>query len=328
VLRRSALALALLLLTAGGASADDSTGATFLSPADDTTYPGPSATIPLDFHADCTSDGTKYVVAAAYDDQDKSVASTGTVFKLDGKLTLTLTIDNDSWVEQFTIKLFLNCGKEYGQKDELTVTLMDGKLQARRAQQYWEGIVATIKQAMKGLGCKHTAGKREVQWACAADGLALAAADNAAQSYGEIADDPPDNRFRSVAKPKPIPVPHFTGPGAAAVNRFDQALARAGAYLGALVTSIDRTAAARKAGDQTALRAQRAAAAGFARNAAKTLRSLPALARSALAAGKRAPSGTAAGTIALHGSLTPYASASFTSVARASAAVLDAIAGS
>jgi hypothetical protein len=181
---------------------------------------------------------------------------------------------------------------------------------------------------MRGLGCKHTAGKREVVYACAADGIGLAAAEAAAQSYSEIADDPPDAGYRAVATPKPAPVPRFTGPGAAAVNRFDQALARASAYLDALVTSIDRATAARKAGDAGALRAQRDAAARYARDAAKTLRTLPALARSALAAGKRAPSGAAAGAIALHGSLASYASASFTSVVRASAAVLDAIAGS
>ena len=319
--------LGALLLAAGSAAADDSTGATFLSPADGTTYSGPTATVRFDFHADCTSDGTKYVEATAYDDQDRQVASTGTVFKLDGPLTLTLTLDNDSWVEQFTIDLFLNCGREYSKQDEITVTLMDGKLEARRAQQYWQSIDADFKQAMAGLGCRHTAGNREVRFACAADAVALAAAETTAQSYGEIADDPPDRRFRSVAKPKPVPVPHFTGPGATAVNRFDQVLAHAAGYLGALVTSIERTTAARKAGDAGAERTQRGAAARFARSAAKTMRALPALARAALAAGKRS-SGGAARQIALHGPLSRFAAASFTAALRASTVVLDAIAGS
>ncbi len=121
-------------------------------------------------------------------------------------------------------------------------------------------------------------------------------------------------------------MPRLTGPAAGAVNRFDHALAQADAYLRALVTSINRTSAARTAGATAAMRMQQAAASRYAGSAAKTLRSLPALARGALAAGKRAH-GSAAEQVALRGPLSRFASASFTRVLNASTAVLDAIGG-
>ncbi len=324
MLRSVAVALVLALVTVAAATADVQPGLTVFSPADGVTYGGPSATVPLDYHADCTSDGTKYVVASAFNDAAKQVQSTGTLFKLDGPVSMTLTIDNDSFLEVFTIKFFLNCGKDYLPTGERTVMLMDGKLQARRAQQDWQEDVGGIEERMKGLGCAQPS--PETKYACGAYAFTLIVADRQVSYYRQIADDPPDPHFRAVAAPKALRTPHFTGAGAAAVNRLDIVLATAEANLGALVTSIDRAGAARKAGVAAAFRMQRAAAIRFARRAAAALRSLPALARTALDTGRRGGAAPAR-QVALHGPLSALTSATFNATIEDSGTVLDAIAG-
>lgn len=85
--------------------------------------------------------------------------------------------------------------------------------------------------------------------------------------------DPPDKRFRTVARPEPVPKVKLPGMGAAGkrVLALHAHLARATAYANALATAVNRAATARKAKDRGSVGKQSRAILSFARGVVREL---------------------------------------------------------
>ena len=101
-----------------------------------------------------------------------------------------------------------------------------------------------------------------------------------------IADDPPDPKYKKLFRPRfphvaPVPREGLSPAAARALDRLIANRLRAGAYAIAYIRSIEKAQGAEKARDNTWARRHRKAAAGYAREAARTLerdRSLSAVA--------------------------------------------------
>lgn len=111
----------------------------------------------------------------------------------------------------------------------------------------------------------------------AAFGLAGGAAGLGAVGFKICGDDPPDPRYKALFRPR-VPRAAAVRPGkgvtaaaAAALNRMIANRLRSGAYTVAWIRSIEKAQGADKVGDKTWARRHRAAAAGYAREAAAAL---------------------------------------------------------
>lgn len=97
------------------------------------------------------------------------------------------------------------------------------------------------------------------------------------QIYAKIAgDDPPDPNYKKLFRPRvprvaPVPREGLSPTAARALDRLIANRLRSGAYGLAWIRSIEKAQGAEKARDETWARRHRKAAAGFAREAAKTL---------------------------------------------------------
>jgi hypothetical protein len=230
--------------------------------------------------------GTSVPVSSAGAPGQVTSPCTGVGVAVSGNTACTATLQ---WDGTITISADCITGNDSGapwcirkqQKDE-----------AQKAADDYEAAHQRDIESFKGLGCGPGASNydsREVAFACAAVSAKNIYDAQMASHYQQLANDPPDPNFASVAKPTVVRLPTLRALTRRAPHfaRLARNYAHVAALVKALVTAQNRASGAFLAMTQgnasaaTALRAQDAAVRAYASGAERILRSQRALARKA-----------------------------------------------